>query len=223
MGTQIQLTASDGFELDAYLAEPDGDVKGGVVVIQEIFGVNPHIREVCDGYAAEGYRALAPAIFDREEKNVELGYDDAGMTRGIGIARGKLDMPKTLQDVQAAIDYLGQSGPVAMVGYCFGGLICWLSAANLSGLACVSGYYGGGITDMNNLQPKVPTMLHFGDQDAHIPIPAVNEVIEAHPDVQVFIYEADHGFNCDHRPSYNEAAATTAKARTLDFFAQHMG
>lgn len=223
MGSIIQLTASDGYVADAYLAEPAGDAKGSVVVIQEIFGVNAHIREVCDGYATDGYRALAPALFDRAEKNVELGYDAEGMTKGVEFARQKLEIPKALQDVQAAIDYLASSGPVAMVGYCFGGLVCWLSAANLNNLACVSGYYGGGIAGMNDLEPKVPTMLHFGDQDAHIPLSDVEKVQAAHPDVQVHVYEADHGFNCDHRESWNEAAAKTAKQRTLQFFAEHLG
>jgi carboxymethylenebutenolidase len=223
MGKIIQLTATDGFELDAYLAEPNGAAKGSVVVIQEIFGVNSHIREVCDGYAAEGYTALAPALFDRSEKNVELGYDAEGMTQGVDYARNKLEMPKTLQDVQAAIDYLAKDASVAMVGYCFGGLVCWLSAAHLSNLTCVSGYYGGGIAGMNDLEPKVPTMLHFGDKDAHIPLSDVEKVAAAHPDVTVHVYEADHGFNCDHRESYSKAAAELAKTRTLEFFKAQLG
>jgi carboxymethylenebutenolidase len=223
MGTVIQLEAADGFNSDAYLAEPAGKVIGNVVVIQEIFGVNAHIREVCDDYAIEGYRALAPAIFDRAEKNVELGYDDDGMTKGVEFARKKLDMPKTLLDVQAAISYLKEKGPVAMVGYCFGGLVCWLSAANLTDLECVSGYYGGGVAGLVNLKPKIPTMLHFGDQDAHIPLTDVDAIKEAHPEVTVHVYQADHGFNCDHRGSYNEASAALAKSRTLEFFQANLG
>jgi carboxymethylenebutenolidase len=223
MGTVIQLEAADGFNSDAYLAEPAGKVIGNVVVIQEIFGVNAHIREVCDDYAIEGYRALAPAIFDRAEKNVELGYDADGMTKGVEFARKKLDMPKTLLDVQAAISYLKEKGPVAMVGYCFGGLVCWLSAANLTDLECVSGYYGGGVAGLVNLKPKIPTMLHFGDQDAHIPLTDVDAIKEAHPEVTVHVYQADHGFNCDHRGSYNEASAALAKSRTLEFFQANLG
>lgn len=222
MGEMMQLSAADGFEFDAYLAEPDGEAKGQVVVIQEIFGVNPHIREVCDDYAAEGYRAIAPAIFDRAEKGVELGYDDAGMTKGVQLARQELDIKNAMLDVQATIDFMAEQGSVAMVGYCFGGLVCWLSAANLNGLSCVSGYYGGGIAGLNELQPKVPTMLHFGDQDAHIPVSDVEKIRDAHPDVTVHLYEADHGFNCDHRDSYNEAAAKLAKARTLEHFAANL-
>ncbi|MFN3236537.1 MAG: dienelactone hydrolase family protein [Pseudomonadales bacterium] len=222
MGNTIQLTAADGFTLDAYVAEPNGNAKSQVVVIQEIFGVNAHIREVCDGYAADGYRAIAPALFDRAERGVELGYDADGMTQGVTFARKKLDMEKTLIDVQAAVDFAGQQGKVAMVGYCFGGLICWLSAAHLAGLNCVSGYYGGGIAGMNDLQPKVPTMLHFGDQDAHIPVSDVEKIRDAHPDVAVHLYSADHGFNCDNRDSYDEAAATLARSRTLEFFAANL-
>jgi carboxymethylenebutenolidase len=223
MGTTLQLTAADGFQCDAYLAEPTTEAIGNVVVIQEIFGVNAHIREVCDGYAAEGYRALAPALFDRAERNIELGYDADGMTQGVDFARNKLEMPQTLLDVQAAISYLAEKGPVAMVGYCFGGMVCWISAANLTGLDCVSGYYGGGIASMVNLVPKVPTILHFGDQDAHIPLTDVDAIKEAHPDVSIHVYEADHGFNCDHRGSFNEAAAALAKSRTLEFFKANLG
>ncbi len=222
MGETIQITASDGFTASAYLAKPTGTPLGCVVVIQEIFGVNKHIREVCDGYAEDGYTALAPAIFDRAEPGVELGYEGEDMTKGVDFARNKLKMPEALLDVQAAIDYLKASGPVAMVGYCFGGLVCWLAAAQLADVRCVSGYYGGGIAGMNDLQPKVPTMLHFGDQDAHIPLTDVEKIKAAHPDVTVHIYAADHGFNCDHRASYNAEAASLAKARTLEFFGKHL-
>ena len=218
MGETIQLTAADGVTISAYLAMPAGHSRGGVVVIQEIFGVNNHIREVCDGYARDGFTALAPAIFDRIESGVELGYDGADMEKGLELARGKLQLPKTMLDVQAAIDHLGASGPVAMVGYCFGGLVCWLSSGQLSGLSCVSGYYGGGIAGMLDLNPKVPTMLHFGDKDAHIPLSDVDSIKEAHKDVAVYVYDADHGFNCDHRSSFNEAASRIAKERTLELF-----
>ncbi len=223
MGETIQLTTSDDVTISAYLATPEGESKGGVVVIQEIFGVNIHIREVCDGYARDGYTALAPAIFDRIEPGVELGYEGADMERGIELARGKLQIPQAMLDVQAAIDYLGASGPVAMVGYCFGGLVCWLSSAQLSGLSCVSGYYGGGIAGMLDLNPKIPTMLHFGDKDAHIPMSDVDSIKEAHPEVTVHVYDADHGFNCDHRGSYNEASSKLAKERTLELFESNLG
>jgi len=223
MGEMIRLTTSDKAEIGGYLAKPKGKSKGGVVVIQEIFGVNSHIREVCDGYASDGYTALAPAIFDRIEPGIELGYEGADMERGIGLARGKLKIPEAMLDVQAAIDHLKVDGPVAMVGYCFGGLVCWLSAAQLNGLACVSGYYGGGIAGALDVTPKVPTMLHFGDKDAHIPLSDVDAIKAAHPEVTVHVYDADHGFNCDHRSSYNEPAAKLAKERTLSLFEQHLG
>lgn len=222
MGEKITLKAADGFELDAYLALPDGDAKGAVVVIQEIFGVNQHIREVADGFAADGYAAIAPAIFDRAEKNVELGYEGDDITRGATIARGQLDMTNTLADLQAAIDYAGQYGKVGVVGYCFGGLLTWLCACNANGVACASGYYGGGIINFNDQSPRVPTILHFGEKDAHIPMDDVNKIIEAHPDVTVHVYDADHGFNCDHRASYDKAASTLARTRTLGLFAEHL-
>lgn len=223
MGEMIKLTASDGFELSAYESMPQSEPKGCVLVIQEIFGVNQHIREVTDGYAADGYHAVAPAIFDRVEQGVELGYEGDDMTRGIEIARGKLQMENTMKDLQAAIDHLAAKGKVGVVGYCFGGLLTWMCAANASNIACASGYYGGGIAQANDLNPTVPTILHFGELDAHIPMSDVKAVDEAHPDVEVYIYDADHGFNCDHRASYNEAAAKLARERTLAFFAEQLG
>jgi len=223
MGDSIELTGADGFTFSAYQAKPQGEPKGRVVVIQEIFGVNNHIREVCDGYAKEGYIALAPALFDRVGPGIELGYEGDDMTRGVEIAMGKLEMQNTMSDVQAAIDYLASDGKVGVVGYCFGGLLTWLSAANANNVACASGYYGGGIAKSLDQTPKVPTILHFGELDAHIPMPDVTAVIDAHPEVTVYTYDADHGFNCDHRASYNKAAATLARRRTLDFFAENLG
>lgn len=222
MGEHIKLKASDGFQLDAWLALPEGQPKGGIVVIQEIFGVNQHIREVTDGFALEGYAALAPAIFDRAQRGIELGYEGDDITRGAGIARGKLEMADTMKDLQAAIDHVKQYGNVGVVGYCFGGLLTWMCACQAEGLGCAVGYYGGGIAGAIQLNPRVPTMLHFGDKDAHIPLSDVNKIIEAHPDVEVHVYEADHGFNCDHRASYDEAASKLARTRTLDFFAGHL-
>jgi|TARA_B110000238_G_C16132049_1_gene441918 carboxymethylenebutenolidase len=223
MNDSIELTGADGFAFSAYLAKPTGEIKGRVVVIQEIFGVNDHIREVCDGYAEEGYIALAPALFDRVAPGIELGYEGDDMAQGVEIAMGTLEMPNTLSDVQAAIDYLAKDGKVGVVGYCFGGLLTWLSAADANNIACASGYYGGGIAQSIEKAPKVPTILHFGDLDAHIPIPDVKSIDEAHPEVMVYTYDADHGFNCDHRGSYNESAAALARQRTLGFFEQYLG
>ena len=220
---QRQLRSADGFALGAYEALPAGKPKGGVVVIQEIFGVNSHIREVADGYAAAGYAAIAPQIFDRVERNIELGYEQADMTRGIELAFQKLQMPNTLADIQAAIDAASIHGKVGVVGYCFGGLLTWLAACELDGVAAAVSYYGGGIANEIGRTPKCPVMMHFGELDAHIPMSDVEKIRAAHPEGQVFTYNADHGFNCDHRASYNEAAANTARERTLAFFAEHIG
>jgi carboxymethylenebutenolidase len=218
----IKLTAADGHSLDAYLARPDGEAKGRVVVIQEIFGVNAHVREVCDGYAADGYTALAPAMFDRVESGVELGYDQDGMARGRAI-RAEVPWNAAEADVAAARDYLAGEGPVAIVGYCWGGSIAFMGAT-MGGFACASGYYGGQIIDILDRKPQVPTMLHFGTEDAGIPMSDVDAIRAAHPNAIIHTYEgAGHGFNCDHRGSYDEESARIARARTLEFFAQHVG
>ncbi len=222
MGKTIRITSADGFEFDGYLAEPVGKPLGAIMVIQEIFGVNPHIREVTDGYAKAGYVAVAPAIFDRAEPGVELGYDQDGIMRGAGIARGKLDMPTTLQDLAATVDLLAKHGKVGAVGYCFGGLLAYLSACQIDALSCAVGYYGGGIVGVLDQQPKVPLILHFGELDAHIPLTDVDKIKAAHPDIPVYTYDADHGFNCDHRASYNAAAAKLALEKSLAFFSQHL-
>lgn len=222
MGQKIQLRSVDGFALGAYQAAPDGASKGSVVVIQEIFGVNRHIREVVDGYAAAGYHAIAPQIFDRVERDIELGYEQADMGRGIEIAFQKLDRALALQDIQAAIDAASVHGKVGVVGYCFGGLLTWLAACELNGVAAASSYYGGGVAGEVNRTPRCPVIMHFGELDAHIPMSDVEKVKKAQPDVEVFVYPADHGFNCDHRASYDAAAAELARTRTLTFFGQQL-
>lgn len=221
MGNQTQLTAADGFTLNAYQANAE-QPKGGVVVIQEIFGVNAHIREVVDGYAAAGYSAIAPAIFDRVEPGIELGYDEAGMGQGIDLAFSKLNHDDTLQDLEAAIAHAGQFGKVGVVGYCFGGLLTWRSACLLKGVSAASSYYGGGVPGEAQRTPQCPVIAHFGKQDAHIPVADVNQFEAAQPDVKVYLYDADHGFNCDHRGSFDADAAALARQRTLDFFAANL-
>ncbi|MCZ6852482.1 MAG: dienelactone hydrolase family protein [Gammaproteobacteria bacterium] len=221
MGEKTQIRSVDGFSLGAYQAAP-GTLKGAVVVIQEIFGVNSHIREVVDGYAEAGYFAVAPQIFDRVERDIELGYEESDMGRGVAIAFQSLDRTLALQDIQAAIETASVHGKVAVVGYCFGGLLAWLSACELEGLSAASCYYGGGVAGEVNRTAKCPVMMHFGELDAHIPQSDVAKVKESQPDVDVFVYDADHGFNCDHRASHNAAAAELAKSRTLDFFTQHL-
>jgi carboxymethylenebutenolidase len=220
---KTQIRSVDGFALGAYQARPDGECKGAVVVIQEIFGVNSHIREVVDGYAEAGYFAIAPQIFDRVGRDIELGYEQADMQRGIEIAFQKLDRALALQDIQAAIEVASVHGKVGVVGYCFGGLLTWLSACELEGLSAASAYYGGGIAAEAERTPRVPVMMHFGERDAHIPLTDVEKIKAAQPAVDVFVYAADHGFNCDHRASFDAAAAKLAKSRTLEFFASHLG
>jgi carboxymethylenebutenolidase len=226
MGQQIQLTAADGFTLGAYQAVPEGVAKGGVVVIQEIFGVNSHIREVADGYAADGYLAIAPQIFDRAERDVELGYDEADLGRGVDLAFQKLDHARTLQDLQAAVDAardaVADHGKVGVVGYCFGGLLAWRSACSLNGVAAAVAYYGGGIAREVEKSPRCPVMMHFGEKDAHIPLDDVAKIESAQPDVQVYVYPADHGFNCDQRASFDAESAALARQRTVEFFSEHL-
>ncbi len=222
MGENITLAASDGFELGAYVATPAGAAKGAVVVIQEIFGVNQHIREVTDGYAADGYFAIAPKIFDRIERDIELGYEEADMGRGIDLAFQQLDLATALGDIQTAINHASAEGKVGVVGYCFGGLLTWLSACDLDGVAAASSYYGGGVAGQMEKTPKCPVIMHFGELDAHIPMSDVDAVKAAQPDTPVHVYNADHGFNCDHRASYDATAAATAKARTLEHFAANL-
>ena len=222
MGENVQVRSVDGFALGAYQAVPEGPAKGAVVVIQEIFGVNVHIREVVDGYADAGYFAIAPQIFDRVERDIELGYEEADMGKGIELAFQKLDRSLTLQDIQATIELASVNGKVGIVGYCFGGLLTWLSACDLEGLSAASAYYGGGVAAEMDRSARCPVMMHFGELDTHIPLTDVETVKARQPDVDVFVYPADHGFNCNHRASFDADAAALARSRTLDFFAQHL-
>ena len=226
MGQFIDLTAKDGFTFPAYVAEPKGTPKGAVVVLQEIFGVNSHIRSVADGYAAEGYLAVAPSTFQRIKPGVELGYSDEDMKAGSALkaAAEALPKPGVLQDVQAAVEYAARAGKVGIVGYCWGGLLTWRAAAKVSGLSAAAPYYGGGMTtpEESALEPQVPVLAHFGDNDHWIPLDTVDAFKKAHPDVEVHVYACGHGFNCEQRGSYNAEAAKLAKDRTLAFFAKHL-
>ncbi|MEQ8483598.1 MAG: dienelactone hydrolase family protein [Pseudomonadales bacterium] len=214
----IQLRSADGFEFGVYQARPEGSPRGAVVVIQEIFGVNDHIRRVADGYAADGYLALAPRIFDRVEPGIELGYGESDMGRGIELAFQKLDHAQTLLDLQATVDLAAAAGRVGVVGYCFGGLLAWRAACQVNGVAAAVCYYGGGIAREAELEPRCPVMMHFGERDAHIPISDVETIRAAQPDASVFVYPADHGFNCDQRGSFDADSAALARRRTLEFF-----
>jgi carboxymethylenebutenolidase len=223
----LELTAADGFTFPAYVAEPAENPKGGLVLLQEIFGVNSHIRAVADAYAAEGYRVVAPATFHRVKQGVELGYTEADMGEGFGYknAVDALPAPGVMQDIQAAIDEAAHGGPVAIVGYCWGGLLTWRAACTLSGLSAAVPYYGGGMTAGDDAagKPKVPVLAHFGDQDHWIALDSVEAFRQAQPGVEVHVYAANHGFNCDQRGSFDEAAATLARQRTLAFLAKHLG
>ncbi len=224
MGEQISLTALDGFEFGAYRADPEGTAKGGVVVVQEIFGVNVHIRAVCDRYAEAGYLAIAPAIYDRIEPGLELGYESDNLARGQQIS-GRCDMTDVIADVAAAADAAAEAGKVGIVGYCWGGRIVYIAACRLAGrLACASGYYGAKIVQYLDETPAVPLVLHFGTLDSSIPLTDVERIGHAHPEIAVHLYEgADHGFNCDLRGQYNAEAAALSLERTLALFAKHIG
>jgi len=228
MGKTLTLQAADGHRFPAYVAEPAGKAKGGLVVLQEIFGVNAHIRAVADGYAAAGYFVVAPATFSRIGKGeVELGYTEADMKEGMGLKAGveALPAPGVIADIQAAVDHAAQAGKVGIVGYCWGGLLTWRAAALVKGLSAAAPYYGGGVTtpDETARQPQVPVLAHFGEQDHWIPLDTVETFKKAQPAVEVHVYAAHHGFNCDHRGSYDKAAADLARERTLAFFAKHVG
>jgi carboxymethylenebutenolidase len=222
MGQEIKLTASDNFQLGGYRADPATAPKGAVVVIQEIFGVNHHIRAVCDRFAGQGYAAIAPAIFDRIERDFQSGYtpDEIAVARKF-VANP--DWPAMLLDTQAAIDAVRNVGPVGIIGFCLGGTIAFAAATKLSGLSAAIGYYGGGIVRFADDKPKVPTQLHFGEKDTGIPLSDVEIIRAKRPDVEVRVYAgAQHGFSCDERASYDKASADIAESRSLDLLAKHL-
>ena len=218
----IELKPEGAGPIRAWRADPSGKPRGGIVVIQEIFGVNSHIRSVADRFAAEGYLAVAPGIFEHVEPKFDVGYDPQSRERGIAIMN-TVDREQMLRDVAAAIAVAKEGGKVGVVGYCLGGTVAWGAAGQLSGLSAAVGFYGGGITGLKDLTPKVPTLLHFGEKDQHIPVAGVKEVAAAHPDVEVHIYPADHGFNCEQRDSYDAPSAKLAWTRTLEFLTKHVG
>ncbi len=220
MGEIIELQAEDGHFLDAYRADPEGAAKGEIVVIQEIFGVNAHIREVCDRFAGAGYSAIAPATFDRVKKGVELGYDEDGIAAGRELM-GQLDWDNALKDVAAAARALRPDGKVGVVGYCWGGSLAWLAACRLDIGAAVC-YYGAQIPKFAAETPKAPVILHFGETDASIPMEGVETVRAAHPDVPIYTYPAGHGFSCDHRASFDAESSRRALVHTLDFFGEKL-
>ena len=227
MGTFIDLMAADGFSFPAYVAQPAGKPKAGIVVLQEIFGVNSHIRSVVDSYAAEGYLAVAPATFHRVKPGVDLGYtaEDMGAGMALKTAVEALHAPGVMPDIEAAIKHAAKAGKVGIVGYCWGGLLTWRAACMLSGLSAAVPYYGGGVTAAEEIgrRPRVPVLAHFGEKDHWIPVDTVEAFKKAQPEVEVHIYAADHGFNCDQRGSYDAPSAKLARERTLAFFAKTLG
>jgi carboxymethylenebutenolidase len=228
MSEWVKLTASDGHELSAYVARPETEPIGALVVIQEIFGVNEHIRAVADGYAKDGFLAIAPALFDRFEKGIELKYEGADMQRAFGLY-GQLKPELALKDVAAAFHHVKAEGKDAgVIGYCYGGFMSWLSATRGEveemQPACAVGYYAGGIGSVASEEPSCPVMLHFGGKDTHIGPEQIEAVRSAHgshdegKEVTIFVYDdAEHGFNCDMRGSYNPEAAKLARERSLAF------
>jgi carboxymethylenebutenolidase len=222
MGYDLTLTTSDGHSLGAYAAEPEGTARAGMVIIQEIFGVNDDIRETVDNFAKEGYHAIAPALFDRVEKGMVLGFDEAGIAAGRD-TKGKLDWDNAMADVAAAVEHVKGAGKVGIVGFCMGGSVAWLAAARTPVDVAVC-YYGGDIHANNSEAPQCPVMFHWGAEDAGIPLDGVREVEAAHPDIPSFIYDgAGHGFSCSRRGSYHEVSAGQAMERTLAFAAENLG
>ena len=221
MGQTLELTAGDGHSLGAYRADPDGAPKGAIVVIQEIFGVNQHIQALADRYAADGYVAIAPALYDRAERGVELGYDDAARQTGMAI-RGKVEWDDVVKDIIAARQAVADVGKVGIVGYCYGGTVAWLGACK-GGFDAAVCYYGGGIHEMLDLDAGCPVQMHFGEKDQGIPLENVDKIRQAKADADIHIYDgAGHGFVCDERSSYDEAATNQAGARSLDFFSNNL-
>jgi carboxymethylenebutenolidase len=218
---QIELTAADGHTLSAYVAVPQ-DATRGLVVAQEIFGVNRHMRRVCDGFARAGYAVVCPALFDRTQRGVELGYGPEDVARGRDL-RATIDLGKTVLDILAAAAALPKAARRGIVGYCWGGTVAWHGATRTSAFAASVGWYGGGIAAAKDEQPRCPVQLHFGETDASIPLSDVEAIRAAQPGVEVFVYQgAGHGFGCEERGSYVEKDAALAQERTLGFFAKHL-
>jgi carboxymethylenebutenolidase len=221
MAEQIELVAGDHHRFNCYVAEPSGPVRGVLLVLPEVFGVNAHIRAVADGYAADGYLAVAPALFDRLERGFEVGYEGADRERAIALMR-QASADDAMHDVAAVIGHFKPRGPLAVVGYCWGGTMAWLAATRLPILRAAVCYYGSGIVNHLGEHLHCPTLCHFGERDASIPLEAVDQLRRMHPDATVHLYPADHGFNCDHRATWEPESARLARERTLAFLTEHL-
>jgi len=224
MGEMITLTSDDGFKFGAYLAKPSGTPRGALVVIQEIFGVNHHIKNITDQFATAGYVSLAPSVFDRVEPGFDVGYTQADIEKGRAI-RGKIGWDTLVMDTAAAVKEQKKTGlKVGIVGYCMGGSLAWLAATRIDGLSAAVSYYGGAVAEFANEKPKCPVLIHFGETDASIPKDHWDTVRKAHPEIPVHVYQgAGHGFSCDERGSFHKPSHELALERTLAFFKQHLG
>ncbi len=224
LGKMISLKSGDGAAIDYYHVAALGARKGGLVCVMEIFGVTDHIKDVCDAWARDGLEVVSPALYDRQQKNFQVGYAPEDIQTALAL-RAKNSMENCIMDVQAGIDFLkkSHSGPVYVTGYCYGGSISWVAAARCTGLSAAAGYYGGMIGEFIGEKPKVPTILHFGEHDKSIPMETVRKIEAAHPNVPVYVYDAGHGFQSDRRTDYNEACAKLAKQRNLELFAANQG
>lgn len=220
MGEMKRMTMADGADIAVYHALPEGARRGGLVLIQEIFGVTDHIRELCDEYAADGYEVLAPALFDREHPGFEAEYTGEDFARAVELARQLHPFDQSLSDAQSCIDRLKGDGPVFITGYCYGGSVAWAMAGRSGDLAAASCYYGSLVpTVYAEAAPLCPTIAHFGRYDQGIPMEGVEALIaKAHPLAEIFVYDANHGFNSDRRKDYHEPSADLARERTLALF-----
>jgi carboxymethylenebutenolidase len=222
LGKHLSLTAADRHQLGAYRADPKGSPQGAIVVIQEIFGVNTHIRAVCDRFAEEGYLAVAPALFDRSQRNFECGYSPDEIANARKFIADP-DWDAMLRDSQAAMEAVNTAGPVAIVGFCMGGTVAFLSATRLDGLAAAVCYYGGRIAHFAGEKPRCPTQMHFGEKDQGIPMTDVEIIKQQRPECEVHVYaDAGHGFHCDERASYHAPSAALAWERTQAFLKKHL-
>lgn len=222
-GGMLSMAMDDGAEIGVYHVEPAGGRRGGLVLVQEIFGVTEHIREQCDRFAADGYEVLAPALFDREAPGLQASYEPEDVQKALRIARQQHPFEQSVQDVQTCIDALRSKGPVFMVGYCYGGSVSWAAASRCEGLAAASCYYGSMIPKLIDDNPRCPTIAHFGRHDRSIPMQDVEQLQRRHPDVPIYIYEAGHGFNSDRRTDYHAESANLARERTLELFRANGG
>ena len=220
MNEIIEVTASDNHQFSAYISQPLEKPKAGIVIIQEIFGVNAHIKEVTDLYASKGYLCIAPSLFDRIEKNVTLNYDEIGISKGRNLK--ELCDKKALKDIEASISVVSSAGKVGVIGYCWGGSLSWRIGCEVSSLSASVCYYGGDIPKLRNLKPNCNILTHFGELDKSIPLNEVKIFEKTRPEVLTYTYPADHGFNCNQRSQFNKTCADIALDRTLKFLEKNI-